>query len=56
MLVIESRGCMWGDDFRKALNGGLAILAALLEECECEFRLRLAAADMLDRINRICWN
>jgi hypothetical protein len=56
MLVIESRGQVWGDDFWKALYSGLATLSALLENCECEFRYRLAAADMLDRINQIFWN
>jgi hypothetical protein len=56
LLVIESRGRMWGDDFWKALNVGLTTLSALLEKCECEFRGRLAVADTLDRINRICWN
>jgi hypothetical protein len=56
LLVIESRGRVWGDDFWKALNGGLATLSALLEKCACEFRWRLAVADTLDRINQICWN
>jgi hypothetical protein len=56
MLIMESRGREWGDNFWKALNGGLTMLSALLGQCEREFRWRLAVADTLDRIDQVYWN
>ncbi len=56
ILVIESRGRVWGDDLGKVLNDGIEMLSTLLEQCESEFQLELAIADMLDRINRVSWN
>jgi hypothetical protein len=56
LMIIESRGRVWGEEFWTALYCGLAMLSMLLDQCESEFYCRLAIVDMLDRINQISWN
>jgi hypothetical protein len=50
MLLLD---CGWREqknDFWEALNRGLTMLSALLEQCESDYRWRLAIADTLDCI------
>jgi hypothetical protein len=52
MLLMNAGGLVYSNGFWEALQKGLAMLSALLEQCERDFRLRLAAADTLDAINQ----
>jgi hypothetical protein len=52
MLLSNSIGRTRMDGVLDALNMGLAMLSALLSQCEVDFRWRLATADTLDCINQ----
>jgi hypothetical protein len=56
MLLINSGNHIQSDAVWDTLNRGLAMLSALLEQCEEDFRWRLAIADMLDSINQVSGN
>ena len=56
ILLFNSSGHVQSHDFWDTLNRGLVMLSALLEQCETDFRWRLAIADMLDSINQISRN
>ena len=56
MLLINSGNHIQSDAVWDTLNRGLAMLSALLEQCEEDFRWRLAIADMLDSINQVSRN
>jgi hypothetical protein len=47
-LLLDSSGHVEGEDFWKALNRGLTVLSVLLDQCEGDFRQRLAISDLLD--------
>ena len=51
LLLLESESRVRRADFWEALRRGLAVLSALLDQCENDFRRRLAIADTLDCIN-----
>ena len=51
MLLLNAGGRIRINGSWEAMQRGLGMLAALLEQCEREFRLRLATADTLDCIN-----
>jgi hypothetical protein len=53
MLLINPGNRIHTGDFWGTLNSGIALLSALLDQCETDFRWRLAIADMLDHINRV---
>ena len=53
MLLISSGTRAQSDVYWDTLNRGLALLSALLEQCETDFRWRLAIADMLDSISQV---
>jgi hypothetical protein len=50
MLLLNSGGRVQSNGFWEALQRGLGMLSALLEQCERDFRWRLATADTLDCI------
>jgi hypothetical protein len=52
MLLSNSIGRTRTDGVLEALTRGLAMLSALLSQCESDFRWRLATADTLDCINQ----
>ena len=52
MLLLNCDGRTRQDDFREALRRGLAMLPALLEQCEREFCWKLAISDMLECFDR----
>jgi hypothetical protein len=52
MLLLDSRNRSQSEQFWRALNRGLGMLSALLDQCENDFRRRLAVADMLEYFNR----
>jgi hypothetical protein len=52
MLLLNKGGRIQSDNFRKTLERGLAMLSALLEQCENDFFWRLAVADMLDCLDQ----
>ncbi len=52
VLLLNSNGRVQNSNFWDAINRGLAMLSALLDECESDFRRRLAVADMLECISR----
>jgi len=56
MLLFNSGSQVRNDTFWDTLNRGLAMLSALLEQCEIDFRWRLAIADVLDSISQISRN
>ena len=56
MLLINSGNHIQSDAVWDTINRGLAMLSALLEQCEEDFRWRLAIADMLDSINQVSGN
>jgi hypothetical protein len=53
MMLINLGGRIITDGFWNTLNRGIALLSALLDQCETDFRWRLAIADMLDSINQV---
>ncbi len=53
MLLIHPGDRVQTDAFWDTINRGLDLLSALLEQCETDFRWRLAIADMLDSINQV---
>ncbi len=53
MLLINPGNRVYSDAFWDTIDRGLALLSALLEQCEADFRWRLAIADMLDSINQV---
>lgn len=53
MLLIDSGNRVQSDAFWDTVHRGLVMLSALLEQCEIDFRWRLAIADMLDNISQI---
>lgn len=55
-LLIDSGDRVQSDDFWKALHRGLTMLSALLDQCEGDFRQRLAISDLLDSINHAARN
>jgi hypothetical protein len=56
VLLMNANGPVYSNGFWEALQKGLAMLSALLEECERDFRLRLATADTLDAITEASGN
>ena len=52
MLLLNSGGRVQSDGIWEALQRGLKMLSALLEQCERDFCWRLATADTLDCLNR----
>jgi hypothetical protein len=56
MLLIDSCRCPQADAFWDILNRGVAMLSDLVEQCEFDFRWRLAIADMLDSIRQLSRN
>jgi hypothetical protein len=52
MFLLNSSKRMKDKGFRETLDLGLAMLSALLERCESDFRWRLAIAETLNRFNR----
>jgi hypothetical protein len=52
MLLLNAGGRVHSHSFRDALRRGLSTLSALLEQCENDFRRRLATADTLDAISQ----
>ena len=52
VLLLDSRNRAQSDSFWVVLNRGLGMMSALLEQCENDFRRRLAVADMLEYFNR----
>jgi hypothetical protein len=56
MLLINSGNQVQSDAFWDTISRGLAMLSALLDQCEMDFRWRLAIADMLDSINQVSGN
>jgi len=55
-LLLSSDGHIQGRDFWEALQRGLAVLVALLDQCERDFLWRLAIADTLDHLNQAAQN
>jgi len=53
MLLINPGPRVQTEAFWHTINRGLGLLSALLEQCEADFRWRLAIADMLDSINQV---
>jgi hypothetical protein len=53
MLLLNAGSRIQDGVFWNALNSGLAMLSALLEQCENDFRWRLATADMLDSLGKL---
>ncbi|MBN1567554.1 MAG: hypothetical protein JXA73_06885 [Acidobacteria bacterium] len=56
MLLINSQNRIQNGVFWDTLKRGLAMLSDLLEQCEIDFRWRLAVADMLDSLNQVSRN
>jgi hypothetical protein len=52
MLLLNAGGRIRDNGFWEALQQGLGMLSALLEQCERDFRWRLATADTLDCLNK----
>ena len=52
ILLIKSSGRVRNNSFWEIVGRGLGLLSALLEQCETDFRWRLAIADMLESINQ----
>jgi hypothetical protein len=52
MLFLNSSARMKDSSYMATLEHGLKMLSALLEQCETDFRWRLATADMLDDLNK----
>ena len=55
-LLLNAGGRAQSNRFWEALQRGLSMLSILLEQCERDFRLRLAAADTLDFIREAAGN
>lgn len=51
-LLLNSKGRVHAAGFREAIKRGIAMLSALLNQCESDFCWRLAAADTLDCFNQ----
>jgi hypothetical protein len=56
MLLLNSGSRIQSRNFWEALQRGLAVLTALLEQCERDFFWRLAIADTLDCLNQAARN
>ena len=56
MLLLNSASRAQTDELRQTVKRGLAMLSALLEQCERDFCWRLATADMLDYLNQAATN
>jgi hypothetical protein len=56
VILLDSGGRIQEQAFWNMLNRGLAMLSALLEQCESDFRWRLAVADTLDSIDQLFYN
>jgi hypothetical protein len=52
MLLLNSNGHVPTPNFRETLDRGLATLSGLLDQCENDFRWRLATVDTLDDFNK----
>jgi len=52
ILMLDSGSRTKGGDYWDLLHRGLAILSSLLEQCESDFRRRLAVADMLENLDQ----
>ncbi|MBN2319786.1 MAG: hypothetical protein JXR49_11940 [Acidobacteria bacterium] len=55
-LLVNSLNRSHNDIFWEVLRQALAMLAALLNQCESEYRLRLAVDDLLDSFDRAACN
>lgn len=55
VLLVDSTGRMYDDIFWNTVNRGLAMLSALLDQCESDFRWRLATAEMLDSLEKLSY-
>ncbi len=53
VLLLNSGGRIRERAFWNTLNRGLAMLSALLEQCESDYRWKLAVADTLDSIDQL---
>jgi hypothetical protein len=51
MFLLNSAGGITNKNFQETIDRGLAMLSALLECCEPDFRRRLAVADTLESFN-----
>jgi hypothetical protein len=56
VLLLDSTSRIPGVRFWEALNRGLAMLSALLEQCERDFHWRLAIAEVLDCFHQAACN
>ena len=56
VALLNCSGRLQEDILWNTLNRALAMLSALLEECESDFRWRLAIADMLDSLDQLSPN
>jgi len=56
MLLFDSGSRVQSDVFWETFNRGMAMLSALLDRCESDFRWRLAIADMLDCFKQLSHN
>jgi hypothetical protein len=52
VLLLNASSQLQGNRFWEALNRGVAMLSALLDQCESDFRWRLAIAEVLDCFNQ----
>ena len=52
ILLLNSNGHAPTNNFREMLDRGLTMLSGLLDQCENDFRWRLATADTLDNFSQ----
>jgi len=53
MVLLNARGGPDSGVYRDALRRSLGMLSSLLDQCESDFRRRLAVADMLESLDQI---
>lgn len=56
MALLNCSGRLHEDILWNTLNRALAMLSTLLEQCESDFRRRLAIADTLDSLDQLSYN